>query len=58
MGRRHEMTAEEAALKAAGILMSVGACGCCESPWVKMEIAGEVIIDADKASFDMFEERP
>ncbi len=46
----------KAALAKAGIRMNVNACGCCESPWVKVEIDGKLVLDADECSFFMFEE--
>lgn len=44
-----------------GFKMSVDACGCCESPGVRLEHNGEVIIGdrdgaANRANFNMFEE--
>ena len=42
-------------LRAHGIKMSVGACGCCDSPWVSFEYAGEKITDrSENFNFDMF----
>lgn len=43
-------------LRKRGIVMQVGGCGCCGSPWLKVEIDGEVILDDDKIYIDMFEE--
>jgi hypothetical protein len=42
-------------LRAHGIEMKVGGCGCCGSPWVKFAHNGESIIDEDEADFDMSE---
>jgi hypothetical protein len=39
-------------LKSHGIEMSVGACGCCDSPWVKFVYNGELVIDCNSASFN------
>jgi hypothetical protein len=44
------------ALRAKGIRINVGGCGCCGSPWVKVEVDGEVIADVDYFNFDMFDE--
>ena len=46
----------EAALKERGIRMNVGSCGCCDSPWVKVEIDGTVVYDEDGRSLRMIEE--
>lgn len=40
-----------AILREHGITMSVGACGCCSSPWVYFEYEGRVF-DKDEADFD------
>jgi len=42
-------------LQRRGITMSVNACGCCDSPWVKVAIDNVVILDEDSADFDMFD---
>ncbi len=40
-------------LKSHGIEMSVGACGCCSSPWVTFKYKGETIIeDSEWAGFN------
>ena len=31
-------------LKSHGIAVTIGGCGCCESPWVRMTYSGENII--------------
>jgi len=44
-------------LKECGIRMSVGACGCCDSPWVRFEYKGvEVLPNSEDCNFDTFEE--
>lgn len=43
-------------LEPLGLKMSVGACGCCDSPWVKIEFKGEVVFDQENASFSTFDE--
>jgi len=43
-----------ALLREAGFTMSVGARGCCRSPWVRFDHNDETIVDHDEASFDMF----
>ena len=44
-------------LKESGIRMYVGACGCCNSPWVTFEKDGELILnDEEFCDFSMFEE--
>lgn len=43
------------ALRKRGIVMQVGGCGCCGSPWLKVEIDGVVVFDDDDACIDMFE---
>ena len=52
-------------LLARGIRMSVDGCGCCSSPWLAVEIDGEMIVgrvgddgrvvDVDGGGFNMFE---
>lgn len=45
------------ALKAKGIRISVGGCGCCGSPWFKVEVDGEVVADVENDfNLDMFDE--
>lgn len=39
-------------LKSHKIKMSVGSCGCCNSPWIHFEYEGEVVFDADGYCFD------
>lgn len=38
-----------------GISISIGGCGCCGSPWVRVEVDKEVILDHDEVFIDMFE---
>jgi hypothetical protein len=40
-------------LLAKGIRINVGACGCCDSPWIKIEVDGCVVFDEDGVSLDM-----
>ena len=34
--------------KELGIRIDIGACGCCESPWVKVEYKGDIILDGEE----------
>lgn len=34
------------------IQMSVGGCGCCNSPWVSFSYKGHLIFEGENASFD------
>ena len=48
-------------LLANGFKLEVGGCGCCGSPWVRLEYKGEAIIGTEKeatddCSFSMFDE--
>ena len=49
-------------LKSAGFRVEIGGCGCCGSPWVKIEHNGKLIISdgegepVDECKFDMFED--
>lgn len=36
-----------------GIKIDVAACGCCDGPWVRVEIDGSVILDAKEANIGM-----
>lgn len=46
----------EAALKARGIRMAVGSCGCCQSPWVSIEVDGVMLVkDAEMGNFNCFD---
>ena len=38
-----------------GIRVEIGGCGCCDSPWVKVEVDKEIILDNSGVSIDMFE---
>lgn len=51
-----EMERAKELLAAAGFRISIGSCGCCSSPWVKIEHNGELILKADSADMDMFED--
>lgn len=61
----------KALLKAHGFKLSIGGCGCCDSPWVRLSHNGrDIIFDAsgdvdahgvrsvDQVNFDMFEDAP
>lgn len=43
-------------LRAKGVRLSVGACGCCNSPWVQFEIDGVIMPQIEGHSFSMFED--
>ena len=34
-----------------GIEISLGGCGCCESPWLEIEIEGKTVLDCGNFSF-------
>lgn len=47
-------------LEAKGVRLAIGGCGCCGSPWVKIEVDGEFIVgskdeEIDAYDIDMFE---
>ena len=46
-----KMTASEVldALEARGVLIDIGACGCCMSPWVKIMLDGVLVFEEDEA---------
>ena len=46
----------KAALLAKGVRLKVAACGCCDSPWVQIEIDGVEIAKIEGQNIDMFEE--
>lgn len=35
-----------------GVKIKLGGCGCCGSPWLKLEIDGETVFDDDDAYLD------
>ncbi len=39
-----------------GIHLDVGACGCCQGPWIKIAIDGVVVLDTEATNFDNFPE--
>ncbi len=55
----------EDALRAKGIRLQVGSCGCCNSPWIAIEVDGKLLageiqpngdVEGDEyAAIDMFE---
>ena len=51
-----------AALLAKGVRISIGGCGCCGSPWVAVEVDGELLVGASTTqpiedfAIDMFEQ--
>ena len=40
-------------LREHGFELGVGACGCCDSPWIHLKYQGETIFRHDGVSFDM-----
>jgi hypothetical protein len=47
------------ALQRKGVRLNIGACGCCDSPWVSIEIDGELLIDdEDRFELDMIDRKP
>lgn len=45
-----------ATLRERGIVMKIGGCGCCSSPWVSLTIDGvEIFKEEDDLTFDMFD---
>ena len=45
-------------LESHGFRIEVGGCGCCGSPWLKLEYQGELILDDSSIELDMFKEKP
>ena len=45
----------EKILEEHGIKISIGSCGCCDSPWVKVEHNGVEILDESGFSFSNFD---
>jgi hypothetical protein len=43
-------------LLAKGVRLSVGACGCCTSPWVRFEIDGVIMPMLEGHNINMFED--
>lgn len=46
----------KAALKKRGIRVNIGGCGCCDSPWIKIEVDGKVILDDEGKCIYMIED--
>jgi hypothetical protein len=46
----------EDALRAAGIKLDVGACGCCSSPWVKAQLPDGTMVEFDGRGLDTFDD--
>lgn len=40
-------------LKAKGVSLNVSGCGCCDSPWVALEIDGVLVVDEGFYNLDM-----
>jgi hypothetical protein len=38
-----------------GIKMEIGGCGCCGSPWVKVEYKGETVINEESVFINNFD---
>ena len=53
---RQQIESAMKVLKEKGIRIYAGSCGCCDSPWLKVEVDGEVILDVDGINLDMFGE--
>ena len=45
----------EEILEEHGIKISIGSCGCCDSPWVKVEHNGVEILDESNFYFSNFD---
>jgi hypothetical protein len=43
-------------LAAHGIRLVVGGCGCCDSPWLTVEVDGQMLLDAGNANINMLKE--
>ncbi len=54
---QHLYKVASGALRAKGIRISIGGCGCCGSPFVKLEVDGEVLVmDEDDFNLNMFDD--
>ena len=42
-------------LRRQDIVLDVGGCGCCGSPWVKFVYKGKIVFDGEHAAFYMSE---
>jgi hypothetical protein len=54
--KQEQIDKAKAALLAKGVRLKVAACGCCDSPWVQIEIDGAEIAKIEGQNIDMFEE--
>lgn len=43
----------EKILKERGIRLNVAACGCCGSPWITIEIDGQVVLNSEMLHIEM-----
>lgn len=43
--RQEEKAKAVAKLKELGVELHIGACGCCDSPWVTLKVNGETLVD-------------
>ena len=44
------------ALLSKGVEVNIDACGCCNSPWIKVKIDGEVLLDVEGYELTMIKE--